>query len=124
MYFGLTNQFKKDLKKLKVENNKLPFKVWELILSIEEVKNKTLQGIGQPEQLKANLAGCYSRRINQKHRLIYRYSASDKVELLSVMVIMMTDDFFALKRVLPQASLPIGRFTVHTENFTEIKNIF
>jgi len=83
VYFGLTSQFKKDLKKLKVENNKLAFKVWELIISIEEVKEQSLKGIGQPEKLKRNLAGCYSRRINQKHRLIYRYSASDKVELLS-----------------------------------------
>jgi len=29
-------------------------------------------GIGQPEQLKHNLSGYWSRRINQKDRLIYR----------------------------------------------------
>ena len=28
-------------------------------------------GTGQPEALKHNLSGLYSRRINQKHRLIY-----------------------------------------------------
>lgn len=83
MNFGLTNQFKKDLKKLKAENNKLPFKVWELIISIEEDEAQTLQGIGKPEKLKGNLAGCYSRRINQEHRLIYSYSTFNKVELIS-----------------------------------------
>ena len=28
-------------------------------------------GTGQPEALKHNLSGLHSRRINQKHRLIY-----------------------------------------------------
>ena len=52
-------------------------------MSIEEEKDKTLQGIGKPEKLKGDLASCYSRRINQEHRLIYSYSSSYKVELIS-----------------------------------------
>lgn len=28
-------------------------------------------GTGQPEKLKYNLEGLYSRRINKKHRLVY-----------------------------------------------------
>jgi toxin YoeB len=30
------------------------------------------QGIGKPEALKYVLAGCWSRRITQEHRLIYK----------------------------------------------------
>jgi toxin YoeB len=30
------------------------------------------EGIGKPEPLKFVLAGCWSRRITQEHRLVYR----------------------------------------------------
>ena len=29
-------------------------------------------GIGKPEPLRENLAGCWSRRIDEQHRLVYR----------------------------------------------------
>ena len=29
-------------------------------------------GIGKPEALRENLPGCWSRRIDQEHRLVYR----------------------------------------------------
>lgn len=32
-------------------------------------------GLGKPEPLKGNYKGCYSRRINQEHRLIYFVTA-------------------------------------------------
>jgi toxin YoeB len=32
-------------------------------------------GIGKPEPLKYLLAGCWSRRITQEHRLVYRVAA-------------------------------------------------
>lgn len=83
MDFRLTPQFIKDAQKLKKENPKLTSKVLDLIIAIELSSNEPLSGIGQPELLKGNLSGCYSRRINQKHRLIYRYSPSYKVDLLS-----------------------------------------
>ncbi len=42
---------------------------------IEKLFNELLEhpktGTGQPELLKHDLAGLYSRRINQKHRLVY-----------------------------------------------------
>ncbi len=31
------------------------------------------QGIGQPEALKHEYSGCYSRRLSKKDRLIYRF---------------------------------------------------
>lgn len=83
MDFGLTDQFKKDIVKLKSENPKLGSKVLDLIISIQSTPNNPLDGIGQPELLKGNLSGCYSRRISQKHRLIYRYSSKIRVELIS-----------------------------------------
>lgn len=42
----------------------------QLIQNIE--RNGPLVGIGEPEMLKKNLQGYYSRRINGKDRLVYR----------------------------------------------------
>ncbi len=83
MDFGLTVQFTKDVGKLKTENSKLLSKVMDLIIAIENSTDNPLNGIGQPELLKGNLSGCYSRRVSQKHRLIYRYSSKTRVELIS-----------------------------------------
>jgi len=35
-------------------------------------RNGPLEGIGEPEALKGNLQGFFSRRINEKDRLVYR----------------------------------------------------
>ena len=43
------------------------------ILELVEVTPRDpFQGIGKPEALKYVLAGCWSRRITQEHRLVYR----------------------------------------------------
>jgi len=39
-------------------------------------------GIGKPEKLKFQLTGCYSRRINQEHRLVYKLE-KDRIIVLS-----------------------------------------
>lgn len=39
---------------------------------IHEVARDPLQGIGKPEPLKGCLQGCWSRRIDLEHRLVYR----------------------------------------------------
>lgn len=41
----------------------------QLILDI--LRNPT-EGIGKPEALKHDLSGCWSRRINKEHRLVYK----------------------------------------------------
>jgi len=41
-----------------------------MLAEISENPN-SLVGIGKPEKLKYNFAGCFSRRINEEHRLIY-----------------------------------------------------
>lgn len=62
-------KFIKDLELLKRENNKLGFKVMQLIIDIQ---NSPFEGLGKPEGLKGDLAGWWSRRITDKHRLIYK----------------------------------------------------
>ena len=39
---------------------------------VEATLRDPFQGIGKPEALKYVLAGCWSRRITQEHRLVYR----------------------------------------------------
>lgn len=79
--FRLTPQFNIDIKKLRKENRKLTAKVLDLIVDISE--QGPLSGIGKPELLKGNLAGCYSRRIDSKHRLIYKYQNKNTVVFIS-----------------------------------------
>ena len=44
---------------------------------IKEAKRTPFDGIGNPEPLKANLSGYWSRRINLEHRLIYGVSDTE-----------------------------------------------
>ncbi len=39
---------------------------------LENTCNTPFEGLGQPEALKANYSGYYSRRINLEHRIIYK----------------------------------------------------
>ena len=39
---------------------------------VESVMRDPFEGLGKPEPLKYVLAGCWSRRITQEHRLVYR----------------------------------------------------
>ncbi|MBI9060908.1 MAG: Txe/YoeB family addiction module toxin [Marinilabiliaceae bacterium] len=58
-----------DIEKHKKSGDKAVLKKIEKLLN--EVMKHPTTGTGQPEQLKYNLTGLYSRRINQKHRLVY-----------------------------------------------------
>ena len=51
------------------ENVRFSRKIAKLI---EEIRRHPFTGIGQPEALKGNLQGYWSRRINLEHRLIYK----------------------------------------------------
>ena len=42
---------------------------------VDAVLDDPFVGIGKPEPLKHRLAGAWSRRISQEHRLVYRVSA-------------------------------------------------
>jgi len=49
---------------------------------LEELIVHPKRGTGKPEPLKHDLAGCWSRRINKEHRLVYEIS-ENKVFILS-----------------------------------------
>jgi toxin YoeB len=54
----------------------------KIIKLIQEVQRNTFQGIGKPEKLKHDLSGCWSRRIDKEHRLIYEV-LEDKIRILA-----------------------------------------
>ena len=39
---------------------------------IKEIQRSPFQGVGKPEPLKHGLAGYWSRRINDEHRIVYK----------------------------------------------------
>ncbi|MGE5342566.1 MAG: Txe/YoeB family addiction module toxin [Candidatus Omnitrophota bacterium] len=41
-------------------------------LLIRDIQRQPFEGIGKPEPLKFNLAGYWSRRIDEEHRLVYK----------------------------------------------------
>lgn len=46
---------------------------------LRDIMRHPYSGLGKPEPLKGNLAGCWSRRINQEDRLVYRIEGDDCV---------------------------------------------
>ena len=70
-----------DIEKHKKSGDKSTLQKIEKLLN--ELKNHPTTGTGHPEALKHHLDGLYSRRINQKHRLIY----SIKLEVVTVYII-------------------------------------
>lgn len=53
-----------------------------IIRLIREIQREPFSGIGKPEPLKHELKGCWSRRIDQAHRLVYQVSDS-KIRILA-----------------------------------------
>jgi len=49
---------------------------------IQEVQRDPFQGVGKPEPLRHALAGCWSRRIDSEHRLVYQVSDA-KIRILA-----------------------------------------
>ena len=39
---------------------------------LKDVQRNPYEGIGKPEPLRKNLSGCWSRRIDETNRLVYR----------------------------------------------------
>ncbi len=48
---------------------------------LDEIARSPFEGIGKPEQLRHILAGCWSRRIDEEHRLVYLVDRDDIVAL-------------------------------------------
>lgn len=71
----------KDALKLKREN---PKSFTKLMKMVDELKEHPMTGTGKPEYLKHDKRGVWSRRITQKHRLIYKiYNNVVVVEVVS-----------------------------------------
>ncbi len=66
----LTSDAIQDIDRLKKAGDKATLK--KLSVLLEELTEHPRTGTGQPEELKHNFSGCWSRRINAKHRLVYR----------------------------------------------------
>jgi toxin YoeB len=64
-------QFRNDLRYWVANDRKTALRIFDLI---DDVLRDPFHGIGKPEPLKYILAGCWSRRITQEHRLVYRVS--------------------------------------------------
>ena len=64
-------EFRQDLRYWIETNRKIALRALELI---EGILRDPFTGIGKPEPLKYILAGCWSRRLTQEHRLVYRVS--------------------------------------------------
>lgn len=84
MLIKLSTKVKKeDIAKLKKESVRLVAKLWELILAILK---DPYDGIGKPKPLKGNFEGCWSRRLTDKHRLIYRIiEREDEDDILEIL---------------------------------------
>lgn len=52
---------------------------------IEDIQLHPFNGIGKPEQLKYNLSGVWSRRIDHEHRLVYEIIDEDTIEILNIL---------------------------------------
>jgi toxin YoeB len=64
-------EFRQDLRHWVETDRKVAIRALELI---ESILRDPFTGIGKREPLKYVLAGCWSRRLTQEHRLVYRVS--------------------------------------------------
>jgi toxin YoeB len=60
---------------------KLLKKIFDLIADIHK---HPFEGLGKPEGLKHQFKGCWSRRITDEHRLIYKVLPGGDIYILSV----------------------------------------
>lgn len=52
---------------------------------IDDIQQHPFEGLGKPEQLKHQLSGRWSRRINQEHRIIYKVTEENTIEILDIL---------------------------------------
>ena len=57
-------------------------KALHIIKLIKEVQRDPFGGTGKPEPLRRQLTGCWSRRIDKEHRLVYQVK-EDKIRILA-----------------------------------------
>ena len=62
-------EFREDLSWWIKTDRRSALRILELV---EAVLSDPFMGIGKPEPLRHELAGCWSRRVSQEHRLVFR----------------------------------------------------
>ena len=83
MQIVFTTKARKDLDFwIKSGNKNILSKIANLI---EDIQLHPFEGIGKPEQLKHQLSGRWSRRINQEHRIIYKFTEENTIEILDIL---------------------------------------
>ena len=88
----VTKEAQNDLKKLLQSEQQAYKKALKLIAELYEHPRT---GTGKPEQLTGNRSGQWSRRISNKHRLVYEIHDTEVVFLyLPPMVIMATNNHY------------------------------
>jgi toxin YoeB len=71
-------EFREDLRYWIDTNSKVALRAMDII---EAVMRDPFQGIGKPEPLKYVLAGAWSRRLTEEHRIVYLVRA-DRIDFL------------------------------------------
>lgn len=74
----ISSQFRQDLRYWIEMDRKSALHVLELVSAI---LSDPFVGIGKPEPLRYEYAGCWSRRITREHRLVYRVKV-DRIEFI------------------------------------------
>lgn len=66
-------EFIEDLEYWVETDRKLALRIIKLV---KEILRDPFEGTGKPEPLKYELAGCWSRRLNKEHRIVYRITSN------------------------------------------------
>jgi toxin YoeB len=74
MQIELSSEAKIHLEFWRKTGNKTILKKIEKL--VDAILETPFEGIGKPEPLKHNLSGCWSRRIDKEHRLVYEVTDS------------------------------------------------
>ncbi|MDU0458271.1 MAG: Txe/YoeB family addiction module toxin [Geobacteraceae bacterium] len=54
-----------------------------ILALLEEIRRTPFEGTGKPEPLRFQLAGCWSRRIDREHRLVYQVEETEIIVIAS-----------------------------------------
>ncbi len=57
-------------------------KALKIIQLIQDIQREPFQGTGKPKKLKHDLSGCWSRRIDEEHRIVYEVT-EEKIRILA-----------------------------------------
>jgi toxin YoeB len=71
-------EFRDDLRYWVKSDRSIAVRVLDLV---EAVIRDPFEGLGKPEPLRYAFAGCWSRRVTQEHRLVYRV-AEERIDFL------------------------------------------